>query len=164
MTHPLTDNFIAEHYPDSNTTEGRDELRRQFDALMNQIRTSSWKPFPRFPDTMARIVVEKARALPDRINGLKASLYALPPHWRQWQWIADEKPAFGERYVRSSIVGDNGHGFGRQWIACVNHVSKSYVGSLADFIAAANPDTVSMLVARIEELEAENAVLKGGAA
>lgn len=158
--HPLTDAFIDERWPILATPEGREIIRRQFDALMEQINNSPWKPFPRFPDAMAEVVVEKARTLPDRINGLKAALAGLPEHWRQWQWSADPKPVFGERLIRSLIVGDNGHGFGRQWIASVNHTSKSYVGTLADFIAAANPDTVSMLLAYIEQLEAERDALK----
>lgn len=158
--HPITNAHIAELWPEMDTPEGRADVRRQFDALMAQIRNSSWKPFPRFPEAMAAVVVEKARTLPDRLNGVKAALAGLPEHWRQWQWMADEKPVFGERYVRS-VFGDNGHGFGRQAIAVVP-ADKHYFGTVADFIAAANPDTVAMMVSRIERLEAEVDALKGG--
>ncbi|MCZ7451060.1 hypothetical protein O8B93_26175 [Agrobacterium rhizogenes] len=154
--HPVTDEFIAQRWPEIDTPEGRGEIRRQFDALMEQIRNAAWKPFPRFHDHMASIVVEKSRTLPDRLNNLKAALAGIPPHLLKYQWKADERPHFGNKSVRvepTDIAGDDGHGFGRQWIARVNHVSKNYVGTLADFIAAANPDTVGMMIARIEHLE-----------
>ncbi|EPR19728.1 hypothetical protein L905_21725 [Agrobacterium sp. TS43] len=154
--HPVTDEFIAQRWPEIDTPEGREEIRREFDALMEQIRNAAWKPFPRFHDHMASIVVEKSRTLPDRLNNLKAALAGIPPHLLKYQWKADERPHFGNKSVRvepTDVVGDDGHGFGRQWIARVNHVSKNYVGTLADFIAAANPDTVGMMIARIEYLE-----------
>lgn len=64
--HPLSDSLIAEHWPDADTPGGRSEIRRQFDALMRQVRTSSSKPFPRHPEVMAPIVIEKARPLSER--------------------------------------------------------------------------------------------------
>lgn len=160
-THYLTDDMISEFWPDIDTDEGRADIRRQFDALMEQCRTTK-RDFPRWPDTMSRVVLEKARTLPDRINGLKAALDAIPAHLRKYQWTADPKAAFGQKYIRfHDVVGDDGHGFGRQWIATVP-ADRGYFGGLADFIAAANPDTVSMLIARIEELEKEIKVAKGG--
>lgn len=154
--HPMTDEFIAQRWPDNDTPDGREEIRLQFDALMDQINRSSVTLFPRWPDAMAAVVIEKTRTLPDRINGLKAALAGIPPHLLKYQWKADERPHFGNKSVRvepTDIAGDDGHGFGRQWIARVNHVSKNYVGTLANFIAAANPDTVGMMIARIEHLE-----------
>lgn len=151
-THALTDAEIAEFWPEMDTPEGREEIRKQFFALMAQLRVVWHRSFPRHHELFAQITSEKASELPERIANLKAALAGLPEHWRQWQWKADEKPVFGERYVRS-VYGDNGHGFGRQAIAVVP-ADRHYFGTVADFIAAANPDTVSMLLARIDELEA----------
>lgn len=147
--HPLTDEQIAEFWPDSDPAE----IRRQFDALMKQIATKApHADFPRHHETMARVVAEKAKSLPQRMDNLRTAMDGLPPHWKQWQWTADPKQSFGEHYVRS-VAGDNGHGMGRQAIASVPGGHKHYFGTLADFIAAANPDTIGMLLARIEELE-----------
>ncbi|MER9680791.1 hypothetical protein NKJ23_15865 [Mesorhizobium sp. M0184] len=145
--HPLTDETIAAYWPDVDTDEGRNEIRRQFDALMEQVRLTKRQPFPIHPEVMAPVIGEKARTLPDRLNGLKAALAGLPEHWLQWQWAADAKQSFGEKYVR--VIGDNGLGMGRQWIAAVP-ADKHYFGTLAEYIAAANPDTIRMLIAAYE--------------
>jgi hypothetical protein len=144
--HPLTDAWIADNYPEAEP----ETIRRQFDALMKQIELSSWKPFPRFPEVMARVVVEKARTLPDRVNGLLAALAGLPEHWRQWQWAADTKQSFGSKYVR--VLGDSGAGMGVQYIADTPGGHPEYFGKLAEFIAAANPDTIGMLLAERAEM------------
>jgi hypothetical protein len=144
--HPLTDAWIADNYPEAEP----ETIRRQFDALMKQIELSSWKPFPRFPEVMARVVTEKARTLPDRVNGLLAALAGLPEHWRQWQWGADTKQSFGSKYVR--VLGDSGMGMGVQYIADTPGGDPQYFGKLAEFIAAANPDTIGMLLAERAEM------------
>lgn len=144
QAHPLSDEQIAEFWPDADPAD----IRRQFDALMAQIAHSSWKPFPKYHEHMAGIVVEKARTLPDRVNGLKAALAGLPEHWRNYQWACDAKQSFGEKYVR--VIGDDGHGMGRQYIAAIPAGPKGYFGTLGEFIAAANPDTVGMLLAFYE--------------
>lgn len=154
--HPLTDAQISEFWPGSDPAE----IRRQFDALMKQVTLKAPNaPFPRFPETMANVVAGKSKSLPQRIADLQAALDGLPDHWKQWQWIADPRQSFGNRYIRS-IVGNNGHGMGRQAIATVSGSESWYFGTLADFIAAANPDTICMLLARIAEAEAEIAALK----
>ncbi|AZO67644.1 hypothetical protein [Mesorhizobium sp. M6A.T.Cr.TU.016.01.1.1] len=138
--HPLTDEQIAEFWPDADPSD----IRRQFDALMAHLTISKARPFPRFPEHMAEIVAEKARTLPDRVNGLKAALAGIPEHWRQYQWSADAKQSFGEKYVR--VIGDSGHGTGRQWIAAIPAGPKGNFGTVAEYIAAANPDTITMLL------------------
>jgi len=101
---------------------------------------------PRFPDHMARIVEAKNAPLTDRIARLAAALEAIPDFMRQYEWQADEKQLFGSKWVRS-VAGDNGKGRGRQAIAeVVNHIN------VADFIAAASPDTITMLLAERAEL------------
>lgn len=143
--HPLPDEFIAMHWPGKDV----EEIRHKFDVLMDHLVVRSViREFPRFPEHMADIVAEKARTLPDRINALKAALDGIPEHLRQYQWAAT-KPAFGEQGV--VIAGDNGHGYGRQWVAAVP-ARKPYFGTLGEFIAAANPDTVGMMVAQLDRL------------
>lgn len=98
----------------------------------------------RFPELMAQVIAEKNLPIPDRIERLKSAIGNLAPNIAKYQWVADEKPAFGERYIRH-VAGDNGEGMGRQWLAsCPPHIK-----GLAEYIAAANPDTVSMLLADI---------------
>ncbi|TIY02988.1 MAG: hypothetical protein E5V22_16420, partial [Mesorhizobium sp.] len=152
--HPLTDAAIAEYWPDMDTPEGRVEIRRQFAALMDQLGLVWHRSFPKHHELFATIAAEKARGLPERVAMLSAALAGLPEHWRQWQWMADAKPVFGEKYVRS-VYGDNGHGMGRQVIAAVP-ADKHYFGTLADFIAAANPDTITMLISAYEGRTAES--------
>lgn len=146
--HPLSDAQIAEFWPGADPAE----IRPQFDALMAQMRLVWHRSFPRPHELFATVATEKARELPERVATLSAALAGLPEHWRQWQWMADAKPVFGEKYVRS-VYGDNGHGMGRQAIAVVP-ADRYYFGTVADFIAAANPDTVGMLLAALKEAEA----------
>ncbi|MER8394026.1 hypothetical protein NKH10_19240 [Mesorhizobium sp. M1340] len=153
INHPLSDETIAEYWPDMDTPEGRVDIRRQFNALMEQVRLTATRGFPRWPEVMAPVVAEKARTLPDRLNGLKAALAGLPEHWRQWQWSADAKQSFGEKYVR--VVGDSGYGMGRQYIAAIPAGPKTYFGTVAEYIAAANPDTITMLLSAYESLSSD---------
>ncbi|RWF33743.1 hypothetical protein [Mesorhizobium sp.] len=153
QAHPLSDEQIAEFWPDADPAD----IRRQFDALMAHLARNPRKGFPRYAEHMAEIVAEKARTLPDRINGLKAALAGLPEQWKNWQWAADAKQAFGEKYVR--VVGDNGYGMGRQYIAAVPAGPKGYFGTVCEFIAAANPDTVGMLLSALDTAEAREPAL-----
>ncbi|RWQ35792.1 MAG: hypothetical protein EOS20_17110, partial [Mesorhizobium sp.] len=147
--HPLTDEQIAEFWPDADPSD----IRRQFDSLMAHLTISKARPFPRFPEHMAEVVAEKARTLPDRVNGLKAALAGIPEHWRQYQWSADAKQSFGEKYVR--VIGDSGHGTGRQWIAAIPAGPKGNFGTVAEYIAAANPDTITMLLSAYQGLNSD---------
>ncbi|MDI6026747.1 hypothetical protein QBK99_11150 [Corticibacterium sp. UT-5YL-CI-8] len=148
VRHPLSDAQIEEYWPGADPAE----IREQFDALMRQLGLVWHRSFPQHHKLFAGITAERAKDLPARVADLKTALAGLPKHWDQWQWKADEKPVFGERYVRS-VYGDNGHGMGRQVIAAVP-ADKHYFGTVADFIAAANPDTLRLLIARLDELEA----------
>ena len=156
--HPLSDEQIAEFWPGADAHE----IRQQFDALMGQLRKVWHRSFPRYHELFARITAERAASLPERIDALKIAIAGLPEHWHQWQWKADEKPVFGEKFVRS-VYGDNGHGMGRQVVAAVP-ADRFYFGTVADFIAAANTDTLVMLLAEIDRLTAENETLRAGAA
>lgn len=110
---------------------------------------------PRFPDHMAQIVAAKNERLPERLQTLIAAIEAIPEYMRQYQWQADAKQAFGSKWVRA-IAGDNGKGAGRQAIAeVVGHID------VADYIAAANPDTVSMLIAEAATLRDRLARMEG---
>jgi hypothetical protein len=104
----------------------------------------------RYPELKARIDAAKARPLAERIDDIKTAIAGLPEHWSQYQWVADQKHAFGDKRIRT-ICGDDGYGQGRQWIATVP--GDNSFGTLADYVAAANPDTVQMLLDRIAELE-----------
>ena len=158
VEHPLSDEQIAYFWPGQDP----DEIRRQFAALMKQLGEAWHRSFPRHHGLFAEITADRAAELPERIAALKEAIAGLPEHWHQWQWKADAKPVFGERYVRS-VYGDNGHGMGRQVVASVP-ADRFYFGTVADFIAAANPDTVTMLLAEIDRLKAENETLRAGAA
>lgn len=151
--HYLSDEMISEFWPEAKTAEDRDELRKQFHALMAQLRRVWFRRLPRHHELFAQITAEKAKELPIRVAELEDALAGLPNHWHQYQWKADKKPVFGEKYIRS-VYGDNGNGAGRQAIAVVPH-QKEYFGTVADFIAAANPDTVTMLLARLRDLETQ---------
>lgn len=150
----LTDAQIDEYWPGAD----HNEIRKQFAALMAQIGKVWHRSFPRHHELFAEIAAEKARELPERLAVLRAALEGLPDQWQQWQWMADAKPVFGEKYVRS-VYGDNGHGMGRQVIAAVP-ADKHYFGTLSDFIAAANPDTIGMLLGELSRLQAENDKLR----
>lgn len=103
---------------------------------------------PRFPDLMASILVAKNEALDPRIARLIEAMEKLPEYFRLYQWQASEKPEFGHKYI-STVTGDNGRGTGRQYIAGTPH----HIDGLAEFIAAANPDTIAMMIAAIQNPE-----------
>jgi len=152
--HPLTEDAIEKMWPGADPAV----VRGQFDALMALCQRKAII-FPKYPEHMAQIVVEKSRDFPDRLNELKAALDAVPDHLRRYVWKADKKQSFGDKYVR--LHGDDGHGFGRQYLAAVPATPQGYFGGLADFMAAANPDTIGMLLAELSRLQAENAELRG---
>lgn len=116
----------------------------------------------RFPELMARIVALKDQPLSERVDALRLALTGLTEHIHQYQWEADNKQHFGEKTVRS-VSGNNGQGMGRQAIA---HIP-SHLRGVAGFIAAANPDTIAMLLgeflsvtARAEAAEKERDALR----
>lgn len=116
------------------------DLQAERDAALeeaNRLRTNR----DRFPELMARVMAEKNLPLPDRIDRLKIALADLPTDVAKYQWEADQKPLFGEKYVRC-VSGNDGEGMGRQWFA----TTPSHIRGLANYIAAANPDTVTMLL------------------
>jgi len=97
----------------------------------------------RFPELMQRILDAKAEPLEPRIATLRAALQSLPESFLRYQWEADERQSFGSKWVRS-VAGNNGLGMGRQAIAeCPQHIP-----GLASYIAAANPDTIGLLLAK----------------
>jgi hypothetical protein len=154
MSDLLTDAQIDEYWPGADHAD----IRRQFAALMAQLGKVWHRSFPRHHELFAEITAEKARELPERLSVLRSALEGLP---ESWQWIAEPKPVFGDKYVRS-VYGDNGHGMGRQVVAAVP-ADKHYFGTLSDFIAAANPDTITMLLGELARLQAENDQLRSGA-
>jgi hypothetical protein len=158
VAHPLGDDQIEEYWPGENPAE----IRKQFDALMSQLRLVWHRSFPRHHELFAQVSADKAQELPVRIAALQTALDGLPDHWRQWQWYAVPKPVFGERKIRS-VYGDNGHGMGRQVVAAVP-ADRHYFGTVADFIAAANPDTIQLLLSALAAKDAEIAALKKEAA
>ena len=97
----------------------------------------------RFPDLMARILAAKDEPLDPRIERVITAMQKLPDYFLRYQWEADARPIFGEKRV--GIGGDRGWGLGRQHIAD----TPSHIDGLADYIAAANPDTVAMLIAAL---------------
>ena len=129
---------------------------------MSQLRLVWHRSFPRHHELFAQVSADKAQELPVRIAALQTALDGLPDHWRQWQWYAVPKPVFGERKIRS-VYGDNGHGMGRQVVAAVP-ADRHYFGTVADFIAAANPDTIQLLLSALAAKDAEIAALKKEAA
>lgn len=108
----------------------------------------------KFPELKARVDAAKAMPLTDRIVKLREAMAGLPDYLANYQWVAAERHAFGEKRVHSyrDIAGEDGLGTGRQWIATVP--GDNLFGTLADFIAAANPDTIRMLLERVAVLEA----------
>ena len=105
----------------------------------------------RFPELMARIIAAKDQPLPERIEVLLSAMQKLPDYLHEYQWEADAKPLFGEKRV--AVVGNNGKGMGRQYIAD----TPSHITGLAEYIAAANPDTIAMLIAALASREAKPA-------
>lgn len=73
---------------------------------------------------------------------------AVPERMQLSGWYVG-KPAFGRHY----LYADNFKGTGRQWV-CDFPTGKTYVGGLADYVAAVHPRTVVRLLDRIAQLEA----------
>ena len=95
----------------------------------------------RFPELMASIVAAKDEPLEPRIEKLLSAMKKLPDYLHQYQWEADERQLFGDKWVRS-VSGNNGQGRGCQAIACC----PQHIEGLAEYIAAANPDTIARLI------------------
>ncbi|GGD43909.1 hypothetical protein GCM10011335_53180 [Aureimonas glaciei] len=145
---------IVAHRPPAHVTI--DDRGLTFNGMWPDLdHIAAFKPWNKLPkkqrpslESLAalgeRITAEKSRPLEERVEILRAAIEGLPAHWRQWQWEADPKAYFGEKFV--SVLGDNGKGRGRQAIATVQACSAPYFGTLAEFIAAANPDTIRMLL------------------
>lgn len=123
-------------------TAERDALKAEVERLTENTN--------RFPALMASILEAKGEDLDSRVSKLIAAMKALPWDFHRYQWEADAKPAFGEKFVRS-VAGNDGMGMGRQWIA----TTPSHIDGLAAYIAAANPDTIAMLLAERDEMQAE---------
>jgi chromosome segregation ATPase len=117
---------------------------------------------PKFPEHMEQVLASKREDLPPRVARVLSAMEKLPEYFRRYQWAADTKSVFGEKFVRT-VAGDNGRGTGRQWIATTPH----HIDGLAEYIAAASPDTFALLIserdaatARVAELEAERGKLR----
>ena len=125
----------------------RDELRKEVERLRRNTE--------RFPDLMARIIEAKDEPLNPRIDRLITAMSKLSGYMHQYQWEADERQMFGDKWVRS-VCGNNGLGMGGQAIAaCPQHID-----GLAEYIAAANPDTVAMLISGLLEAQALAAAIE----
>lgn len=103
----------------------------------------------RFPDLMARILAAKGEPLEPRIERVIAAMQTLRADLMRYQWDADQRPLFGEKRV--AVSGNNGLGTGRQYVAD----TPNHIDGLADYIAAANPDTVAMPIAALTEARAQ---------
>lgn len=103
----------------------------------------------RFPALMESIEQQKNEPLSSREAEIIEAIRSLPESFAEYQWKADERPMFGEKYIRD-VAGDNGKGMGRQWIA----TTPSHIDGLARYIAAANPDTVAMLLRELHDARA----------
>lgn len=118
------------------------EARAEADRLRNNTN--------RFPELMARVRSDKSQQLQPRIDLVLSAIAAMPEGFGNYQWETDERQLFGEKWVRS-VAGNNGNGMGRQAIAAVpNHLT-----GVAPYIAAANPDTVLLLIVELAGAEAE---------
>ena len=138
----ISDEWIAERWPDQDPAE----VRRRFDALMDKLGETPWRGIPGYPETMQPVLAWAAMLPVERIETLTAALADVPEHLRDYLYVA-EKPAFGEQRVKyENVVGDNGHGMGRQAIAITPYV-KGY--NLAPWIAAASPGNVGALLAEL---------------
>lgn len=142
----ISDAWIAERWPNQDPAE----VRRRFDALMDKLGETPWRGIPGFPELMANVLAAAARLPSQRIDDLVAAaakaLGEMPQHIRDYEWFAG-KPAFGDQYV--SVYGDDGHGMGRQAIAC-SPGGKAF--GIAPFIAAVSPRNVLALLGEIHHL------------
>lgn len=152
----MSDNLKA-MLRDEGIAVSRTETANHIEALeaevaqLTQERDAAVQKIPRFPGHMEKILAAKNAGLPERLNDLVRAISAIPDHMKQYQWQADKKQAFGSKYVRS-IAGDNGKGMGLQAIAeVVGHLE------VADYIAAANPDTIALLIAELIQAQAASA-------
>lgn len=80
---------------------------------------------------------------------LKTLALGVPAHIVNQGFILSERAAFGDRFLYSN----DGHGMGRQHVATLS-ADKRYVGSLAEYMAAAHPIAILQLIARAEAAEA----------
>ncbi|WP_417261646.1 hypothetical protein [Celeribacter sp.] len=103
---------------------------------------------PLFPDHMQSVLDKKNEGLAPRVKRITSAMGKFSDSFKKYQWEADVKQVFGEKYVRT-VAGDNGRGMGRQYIATTPH----HIDGLAEYIAAANPDTVSMLISELAEMK-----------
>ncbi|MBT0780532.1 hypothetical protein [Paracoccus sp. pheM1] len=103
----------------------------------------------RFPDLMARIAAAKDEPLDTRISAIVAAVAAMPSHFGRYQWEIG-RVLFGDKWVH--VSGNDGEGRGRQAIAAI----PGHLSGVAEYIAAANPDGVLLMIA---ELQAARAAL-----
>jgi hypothetical protein len=75
------------------------------------------------------------------LDAIEAAARGVPDHIRQQGWFVGP-PSFGQQYVYAG----NAEGNGKQHIASLPR-DKGYFGTLAEFIAAANPQSVLALIA-----------------
>ena len=125
------------HYPESLTKAFEDRieaLEAENERLQHEV--------PLFPEHMASVLAAKRESLQPRVTRITEAMEKLPEYFRRYQWQADNKQAFGEKFIRS-VAGDSGRGMGRQWIA----TTPQHIDGLAEYIAAASPDTVALLIA-----------------
>lgn len=141
----ISDEWIAERWPGEDAAE----VRRRFDALMDKLGETPWRGIPRFPEVMQPVLAWAAMLPQQRVEALTEALANVPDHLREQLWKA-EKPMFGEQRVKfDNVVGDDGHGMGRQAVAITPYV-KGY--NLAPWIAAASPGNVGALLAERNRL------------
>lgn len=150
----LSDEWIAARWPDQDA----DEIRRRFEALLSKLGDGPWRGMPRYPEAMQPVLAWAAMLPSERIEALTSALALVPDHLREYKWAA-EKPAFGEQRVKyEHVVGDNGHGMGRQAVAITPYI-KGY--NLASWIAAASPGNVGALLAELARLRAAGTFNEG---
>jgi hypothetical protein len=92
----------------------------------------------------------------DDLGKLKALAIAVPEHIQLNGWYV-EAPRFGHQHV----YADNFKGHGRQHIATLP-AAKGYFGTMADFIAAANPAAILRIAALVAQQAARIAELENG--
>lgn len=141
----ISDTWIAERWPNQDPAE----VRRRFNALMNKLGETPWRGMPNFPEVMQPVLAWAAMKPAERIETLAIALADVPDHFRDYLYTA-EKPMFGEQRVKvESVVGNDGHGMGRQAVAITPYV-KGY--NIARWIAAASPGNVGALLGELRRL------------
>lgn len=144
----LSDGWIKAKWPEADIND----VKRRFDALMDKLGDEPWRGIPRFPDVMVKVLTWAALLPVQRIEILAETLATIPDSLRGYRWVA-EKPYFCEQRVKYEyVVGDNGHGMGRQAIATTPYI-KGY--NLANWVAAASPGNVGALLNHLTTLQAQ---------